>query len=305
MANTISRIEIKDYLVFKGVFAVDFCPGINVFIGGNGSGKTTLLRSIYSMIAFHKGISNRPSDALTAELKYDVTSNDFADITITVNGDIRNWVYIPEKDILEHAKGLLTFMKQKETGFSQIYEDVLIRAMDVPTRNQTSTQKLIGEKIVDKIGGEVKWDKGEGSFYTMKKDGTRIPFANEASGFKKLGFLGLLVASGQLEPGSILLWDEPENSLNPELIPTLVEILLELQRNGVQIFIATHSYDIARWFDLSKKDSDSLRYFNLRNIDSVITTDIANEYTALDNSILRDADDKLLKAVVKKSMGVD
>ncbi|MDR1539798.1 MAG: hypothetical protein LBU32_17725 [Clostridiales bacterium] len=30
-------------------------------------------------------------------------------------------VYIPEKDILEHAKGLLTFIDQKDTDFNSIY----------------------------------------------------------------------------------------------------------------------------------------------------------------------------------------
>ena len=43
----IKRVEIKDFLVFKGEFSVDFSPGVNVIIGGNGTGKTTLLRALY------------------------------------------------------------------------------------------------------------------------------------------------------------------------------------------------------------------------------------------------------------------
>ncbi len=249
MANTIPHIEIKDYLVFKGVFAVDFCPGINVFIGGNGSGKTTLLKYLY----------NSKKDIQTGSYGSDgYQVNEFKSFEIS-----KNSVYIPEKDILEHAKGLLTFIEQKETGFSQIYKDVLVAAMDVPTREQTNTQKLIGEMIVSITGGEVKWDKSEGSFFTMKSDGTRIPFANEASGFKKLGYLGLLVASGQLKPGTILFWDEPENSLNPELIPKLVKILLELQRSDVQIFIATHSEMLANEVSISRNHSDNIKFFSL------------------------------------------
>ncbi|MDR1206428.1 MAG: ATP-binding protein [Peptococcaceae bacterium] len=41
-------MEIKDFLVFKGDFAMDFCPGVNVFIGSNGTGKTTLLKALYA-----------------------------------------------------------------------------------------------------------------------------------------------------------------------------------------------------------------------------------------------------------------
>lgn len=43
------------------------------------------------------------------------------------------------------------------------------------------------------------------------------------------------------------MWDEPEANLNPELYPLVAEILLELQENGVQIFLATHSYKISEW----------------------------------------------------------
>lgn len=306
MTNTILRIEIKDYLVFRGDFAVDFCPGINVFIGGNGSGKTTLLRSIYSMIAFHKGVSNRSSDALVAELRYDDASNKFDNIKVTVSDDIRNWVYIPEKDILEHAKGLLTFMEQKETGFGQIYKDILIRAMDVPTREQSSTQRLIGEKIVGITGGEVKWDKGDGSFYTMRPDGVRVLFANEASGFKKFGFLGLLVASGQLEPGSILLWDEPENSLNPELFPTLVDILFELQRSGVQIFIATHSELLANELSISqsRKESDEVKFFSLyKEGKEGVKADSDSRFDLLQPNKLMQASVEQYEREVKRGLG--
>ena len=45
----IKRIEVKDFLVFKGEFTVDFCPGVNVIIGGNATGKTTLLKALYRL----------------------------------------------------------------------------------------------------------------------------------------------------------------------------------------------------------------------------------------------------------------
>jgi AAA15 family ATPase/GTPase len=237
----INRVEIKDFLVFKGEFVVDFCPGVNVIIGGNATGKTTLLKAIYHHF---KG------------KKYGLE-------TVKVDSEPRNIVYIPEKDILEHSKGLLTFIEQKQTGFGQVYRDVLINAQDTPTIKQSPVQKTIGSKIVDIIGGEVRWDKDEGAFYTLKTDGNRIPFANEASGYKKFGYLGLLLTSGQLESGSILLWDEPENSLNPELMSALVDILLELQRNGVQIFIVTHSEILATYFAINREKGDKAEFYSL------------------------------------------
>jgi len=265
---SISHLEIEDFLVFKGKFSVDFCAGINILTGGNGTGKTTLLRCLEWWI---KGGRN-----LSAWLEYQKNPNGSPPhyvgidqyfvgqgwLSLEIQGDAVSSTYIPEKDILEHAKGLLTFIESKQTGFIDIYRNVLIKARDVPTRKQTDIQKYIGDKISRIIGGHVEREPGEGQFYTVRTDGLRIPFANEASGFKKLGFLGLLVTCGQLEPGSVLLWDEPENSLNPELIPDLADILIGLSRNGVQVFIATHC-ELANEFSISRKANDSMAFFSL------------------------------------------
>ena len=154
--------------------------------------------------------------------------------------------------LLKHINSCVTFITEKQTGFGFEYEEILIKAQDVPTKKQSEMQQKIRNTIVEIIGGEIEYDVNGGEFVTIRTDGTRIPFAAEASGFKKLGLLGLLVKCGQLESGSLLFWDEPENSLNPELMPKLVDILFELQRNGVQIFLATHSYTLARYFDVIK-----------------------------------------------------
>jgi AAA15 family ATPase/GTPase len=47
MVMAINRVEIKNFLVFKGEFSADFCPGVNVIIGANGTGKTTLIKYLY------------------------------------------------------------------------------------------------------------------------------------------------------------------------------------------------------------------------------------------------------------------
>lgn len=62
---------------------------------------------------------------------------------------------------------------------------------------------------------------------------------------------------------SILLWDEPEANLNPKFIPDLVEILLELSRNGVQIFLTTHSYIFAKYFEVRRKSCDDILFHSL------------------------------------------
>jgi energy-coupling factor transporter ATP-binding protein EcfA2 len=307
----ITGVQIKDFLVFKGNLAIDFSHGINILIGGNGTGKTTLMKYLYWWICNQSYLdwetnSQHRRYFTGIEHYFGGLSVDKSVFTnppkVLTNSQETVGVYIPEKDILEHSKGLLTFIEQKETGFGAIYRDVLLKAQDIPTRNQSQTQQIILSKISKIINGEVKWDKGDGSFYTIKTNGDRIPFANEASGFKKLGFLGLLVTCGQLEKGSTLLWDEPENSLNPELVPALVEILLELAKNGIQVFIATHDYNLARYFDIRYDKTVKVQYHNLIKDNDQIICNSSPEYLKIHNNLLEAASSDLFKAVVSDSM---
>jgi AAA15 family ATPase/GTPase len=305
----ISRVEIKDYFVFKGEFTVDFCPGINIIIGGNATGKTTLLKLIYATTQHTvPGIYSDSNYGVKGEgtIYDDKGSSAIIKGSFMGGGTIKvASVYIPEKDILEHSKGLLSFIEKKENGFSQIYKDVLINAMDSPTIEKTDVQKAVLKKIYGTISGEVRYDKDDGNFYTLKSNGDRVPFSYEASGFKKLGLLGLLVTSGQLESGTILFWDEPENSLNPELIPVLVGILLELQRGGVQIFIATHSGHFARYFDVNRNSNDEVMFYNLYKDGETIKSNNSAKYTELSPNIIEKADETFFNAVIAKAMRVD
>src|SRR5690606_2535492 len=96
--------------------------------------------------------------------------------------------------------------------------------------------------------------------------------------------LQLLLENHELDPGKsgILLWDEPEANLNPKLMKLVVEMLLELARNGQQIVVATHDYVLLKWFDLlaDKGKDDHVRFHTLyRNkSDSEIKIAFTDEY---------------------------
>ena len=293
----ITHVEINDFLVFKGKFTADFCKGINVLIGGNGTGKTTLMKAMYNYFMGKRQLIQLFDNPIPIITGVQNAMNLISDFSETPR-----LLYLPEKDILEHAKGLLPFIEQKSTGFDQIYRDILVRAQDIPTNNQTETQKKIGEMITDIIGGYIKWEQSEGSFYTVRTDGTRIPFAVEASGFKKLGFLGLLVASGQLESGSVLFWDEPENSLNPERVPKLVDILLELSRNGAQVFVATHSEILAGYFAVNRKKEDDVTFISLYKYGEQVKATASSRFDLLEPNNLTAEPVKLYEKAIEKGL---
>lgn len=43
----IKKIKLENYTVFEDQ-QIEFCPGINIFIGENGTGKTHILKALYS-----------------------------------------------------------------------------------------------------------------------------------------------------------------------------------------------------------------------------------------------------------------
>lgn len=82
-------------------------------------------------------------------------------------------------------------------------------------------------------------------------------------GLRKLGLLWLLIQNGVLFESNFLFWDEPETNINPRIFGTAVEVVLELQRVGVQVFVATHSYAILKEFDLRKEMDDKVVFHSL------------------------------------------
>ena len=353
MANAITSVSIKDFLVFKGEFTAEFCPGVNVLIGGNGSGKTTLMKAIYKLCSnkidrtrteeyfysagrTHMEFKHRPFEFLRMQVSTDngtsrisvrslhygrfedrekpvngksMYKDDFTGlyeakyysenelVFTTENFEPLPSIFIPVTDLLTSSKGLLEMIDAYEMDFDAIQVDILRNAQRPATRELKPNCSKVIDQLSNLINGEVYFE--EGIFYVRKKTGRIVRFAVEASGLKRLSLLWKLLRNGLLESGTVLFWDEPEASINPELIPALVDILLELQRGGVQIFIATHSYDVARWFELNKTPENSLRYFNMRKEDDGIVADVADDYISLPNSVIEDAGNKLLRRVTQ------
>ncbi|MDR2466668.1 MAG: ATP-binding protein [Prevotellaceae bacterium] len=260
----ISGIRIKDFFVFKGEFTARFCSGVNIFTGGNGTGKTTLLRAI----------------AIEHKNKH---------------------VFIPAGDMLEHTE-LYPMDRQYRLTYNDS-EIEIIGSATLPVTNEiTPNAAKTLDRIKSVIGGEAVYENG--AFLIVKSDGAKIPFVLEAKGFRKFGLLWKLLRNGLLESESVLFWDEPENSLNPELIPVLVDILLELSRNGVQIFIATHSEIFASYFSVNQQKCDSVMFYSLyKDERGEIKADANERFDLLEQNKLMEVPVKLYEKQIEKGFG--
>jgi energy-coupling factor transporter ATP-binding protein EcfA2 len=129
-----------------------------------------------------------------------------------------------------------------------------------------------------------------------------------AEGFKKLGVLQQLLLNGSLVPGKsgTLFWDEPEANLNPQLMRFVVEVLLELSRNGQQVVIATHDYVTLKWLDLlasPKKMQDHVRYFTLLSSKDGMQVQSADSYSEMGKNAIAQTFSDLYEGEISRALG--
>lgn len=327
-------------------FILNFCDGINVIMGENGVGKTTILKMIYAATQW----SVPKKEAGKTQHLIHFFSNNLSDVDMLKNksdggysyfevsdgihkftdslshkdsSDFDDWfglniqsIFIPTMEMLSHSQGLLALNQKYKLPFDGTQMDIIVNASLPEARELPVYMEAVLNQISQAIDGTVIMEND--IFYVLKKDGRKINFSLEAEGLRKLGLLWKLIRNGLLEKGTVLLWDEPEANLNPELFPFVVEILLELEKAGIQIFVATHSYNLAKYFEIRRMRKEQVEYHNLYKASSeaVSESHLQNDYVSeseifgksayylseLKGNKIIDADERLLDEALKKNL---
>lgn len=326
-------------------FRLDFCDGINIIMGENGMGKTSLLKMIYAATQWsieqtHPGktqkfinffsdtlkdtdlLKNREKPGAQSyfevsdgahKFRYGLYPAGILNFDEWLGLDISS-VFIPTTEMLSHADGFLALNEKYHLPFDGTQVDIVINASLPEAKKIPDYMESVLERISQAIGGTVVME--DGRFLVQKRDGEKIDFSLEAEGLRKLGLLWKLIRNGLLEKGTILLWDEPEANLNPELFSLVVDILFELQKAGVQIFIATHSYNLAKYFEIRRNEERQVLYHNLfkaeseipdgfdwmtkEDVSMTICSHSAMYLSELPHNKVIDADEKFLDEAMKK-----
>jgi len=214
-------------------------------------------------------------------------------------------LYIPAKEVLSMSKIIRIYDDySKSLSLDYTIIDIIKCTLKLKPNNPPALAEKIASKIEEIIGGEVLV-KDDYSFWVKKHNNQEIPFNMESEGFRKLGLIWQLLMNGTINEDTVLLWDEPEANINPQLAPTVVEILLELARQGVQIFLATHDYKFAKLFEIRRREQDQVLFHSLYRDekDSPVKHECNENFRDLKNNSIIHALDKLMVEVIEGNMG--
>ena len=334
----ITRAILQRFTAFENL-DIEFSPGINVLVGENGTGKTHLMKVCYaacdvttSKSTFGEKLVNvllprrravgrlvkrrsghekchlavyEDGKRITASFSYHPRSSHSIELTgadVWSERRIRS-AYIPPKDMLANAPGFRSLYETSELHFEEVYPDILNRAFRPRLRKlENVDSKTMLANLTEIIGGKVRYENEE--FLLDTRDG-EIEFTLLAEGLRKLGLIWLLIQNGTLGKSSVLFWDEPETNLNPKLYKPVIETLLMLQRNGVQIFLATHEYVILKELDLQTMPSDEVAFHSLfRNRETdEIECRSTESYLDISSNAISDTFSELYDRSIERSLG--
>ena len=143
----------------------------------------------------------------------------------------------------------------------------------------------------------------------VSSGGQAFPTGMTAEGYRKIGVLHRLLCNGSISPGKTgtLLWDEPESNLNPKLMKKLVQVFLELSRNGQQIILATHDYVLLKWLDLlmDKGKEDHIRFHAIYQNPTTQKMNIesADSYALISKTAISDTFAELFDEDMERALG--
>ena len=298
---SVREIRVNNYSVFDDI-KIDTAAAVNVIVGQNGTGKTHLLKYIY--VASKVDKSTLDIDFLRQYgVPFDRSDYPVQGYLVTDKEESSlDALYIPVKDMLTHAKGLLSMAeKYRDFPFDRTLTDIIKRANQWTVKEPTLLAKAILPYLERMMDGQVVVQDEE--FYIRKHDERMVSFAVEAEGLKKIGLLWQLLMTENIHEDMVLLWDEPEANLNPEFFPDLVECLLELSRHNIQIFVSTHNYIFAKYFDVRRRQEDKIFFHALYPGENGVHCETKNTFAELEHNAIADTFNALLNEVYDLQVG--
>ena len=200
--------------------------------------------------------------------------------------------YIPTRELVTLCPWFGPLYDNFHLRFEESWRDTvsLLGAPSVTGAREKNAAELL-KPLEEAMGGKVVVDSGTGEFYLSIPGEGNMEMPLVAEGLRKLAMLARLISTGALLDKGYLFWDEPETNMNPKLIKVLARSILTLCQQGIQVFIATHSYFLLKELDLlSRQYSVEQRFLSLvaTGPDRVVTLQQASRLLDLETVVALD-----------------
>ncbi len=175
---------------------------------------------------------------------------------------VENSIFLPPKEVLSLSKIVLkSALQDKVFGFDATYTDLLL-ALQYPTQKGKNygSFKESRDRLEAMFSGKIEYDSGDEK-WVYRKGNSKFSIHATAEGIKKIAILDTLLGNRYLSPESLIFIDEPESALHPTAITQLLDIVQILAAQGIQFFIATHSYFVIKKMYLIAQKSMSIPIF--------------------------------------------
>lgn len=207
-------------------------------------------------------------------------------------------LYLQLNDLLSRSRSLFDIVNgRSENRFAPVVpyhiKDLMNKLELSKYPVSSSSPKEWGIESI--ISGRFEYNEHLKDFcFSTTKNGvsTNLQTMNVASGIKTFGIIQLLLDANELNPGKMLIIDEPENHLHPKWQIDCAHLIVNLVKEGIPVMVSSHSpYFIQgiRFFAEKEEINDLVKYY------------LAENEPDTDLSILEDVTDNLNKIFIKLS----
>lgn len=158
-----------------------------------------------------------------------------------------NSIFLPAKEILSLQDTIMRVRDEwKMFGFDDTYYDLAKALSPAKKGKNLKSFSEARKQLSEAIGGSIQYDDKQKAWTFESNDKGRYAIDITAEGIKKVSILDAILGNHYLSRDSIIFIDEPESALHPELISKFMDIICALAKDGIQFFIATHSYFVIK-----------------------------------------------------------
>ena len=178
-----------------------------------------------------------------------------------------NSIFIPAKEVLSIWNVILASKNEFVSGFDDTYSDLVNAILTDNLRGRPKKELSKVQDSLEKVfEGKIVFDPAKQQF-TFRKGRFDYSMEMTAEGIKNIGILTNLISKRRIKEGTILFLDEPDSNLHPKAIAEFAEMLTDLAKGGVQLFMTTHSYFLVKKLSIiASREQFDMNYISLERL---------------------------------------